>query len=47
MAEKDQIEQVQQMLDSEGQETTLQVLTGETNGSLTRANSEGLIDHLN
>ena len=35
------------MLDSEDPETTLKVLTGETYDSLTRANLEEMIDHLN
>ena len=38
---------MQQMLDSEQQETTLKVLTGETYDSLSRANLEKIIDHLN
>ena len=35
------------MLDSEKQDTILKVLTGETYDSLTRANSEEMINHLN
>ena len=47
VTEEDQTEQMQQMLDSKEQESTLKVLMGETYDSLTRANSEEIIDHLN
>ena len=40
MTEKDQTEQMQQMLHSEDLETILKVLMGETCDSLTRENSE-------
>ena len=47
MTEKDQTEQMQQMLDSEEQETTLKVLVSETYDSLTRTNSEKMFEHIN
>ena len=46
VTEKDQAEQMQQMPDSEEQETTLKVLTGETNDILTLANSDEMMNHL-
>ena len=47
MTEKDQTEQIQQMLDSEEPETTWKVLAGEIFNSLNRANPEEMIDHFN
>ena len=47
VTEKDQTEQLQQMLKSEEQETILKVIAGETYDSLTRANLEEMINHLN
>ena len=38
---------MQQMLDSEKLQTTLELLIGESYDSLTRANSEEMIIHLN
>ena len=45
--EKDQTEQMQQMLDYEGDKTALKVLVAETYEDLIRTNSEETIDHLN
>ena len=45
--EKDHTEQMQEMFDSEEQETPLKVLTGETYHSLTKENLEEMINNLN
>ena len=47
VTEKDQTNQMQQMLDSEELDTTFKVLTVETNDILTRANPEEILNHLN
>ena len=47
VTEKDETKQMYQMLDSEEQETTLQVLTAETYDDLTNANLKEIINHLN
>ena len=47
VTEMGQTEQMWQMLDSEEQETTLKVLTGESYDSFTRSNLEGMTNHLN
>ena len=45
--EKDQTEQMQQMLDLEGNKTAFRVLVANTYKDLIRTNSEETIHHLN